>query len=97
MFQKAAYTFIYYAVPLLLTIAVEAGIAYICGIKPVFFGNTFPVLCLAPVRIADCICGKLSSAFPLWSQKSAFFARFVPLQCSFFWGGPSFFRMFFLI
>lgn len=33
MFQKAAYTFIYYAVPLLLTIAVEAGIAYICGIK----------------------------------------------------------------
>lgn len=33
MFQKAAYTFIYYAVPLLLTIAIEAGIAYICGIK----------------------------------------------------------------
>ena len=33
MFQEAAYTFIYYAVPLLLTIAIEAGIAYICGIK----------------------------------------------------------------
>ena len=33
MFQEAAYTFIYYAVPLLLTIAVEAGVAYVCGIK----------------------------------------------------------------
>ena len=33
MFQEAAYTLIYYAVPLLLTIAIEAGIAYICGIK----------------------------------------------------------------
>ena len=33
MFQEAAYTLIYYAVPLLLTIAVEAGVAYICGIK----------------------------------------------------------------
>ena len=33
MFQEAAYTLIYYAVPLLLTIAIEAGVAYICGIK----------------------------------------------------------------
>lgn len=33
MFQEAAYTLIYYAAPLLLTIAIEAGIAYICGIK----------------------------------------------------------------